>query len=155
MDYQSRVLENSKYLAEELKKKGFKLVSDGTDIHMMLINLKPIGYDVDGGRVEYVLDLVNITTNKNTVPGDTNALNPNGIRVGTPAMTTRGFGIKEFGQVAVYIKKTIDIVKKISSNSKFKNLKEFKSKITKEHNEIAQLRSEVISFVEKYPVIGS
>jgi hypothetical protein len=76
---------------------GYNLVSGGTDNHLVLVDLKPCG--VDGARVEWVLDLAHITLNKNSVAGDTSALVPGGIRIGTPALTTRGFMEADFEQV--------------------------------------------------------
>ncbi|KAK1397749.1 hypothetical protein POM88_007612 [Heracleum sosnowskyi] len=70
-------------------KRGYELVSGGTDNHLVLVNLKPKG--IDGSRVEKVLEAVHIAANKNTVPGDVYAMVPGGIRMGTPALTSRGF----------------------------------------------------------------
>ena len=78
---------------------GYNLVSGGTDNHLVLVDLKPCG--VDGARVEWVLDLAHITLNKNSVAGDTSALVPGGIRIGTPALTTRGFMEADFEQVYI------------------------------------------------------
>ena len=77
---------------------GYTLVSGGTDNHLVLVDLKPSG--VDGARVQNVLDLVGITLNKNSVPGDKSAVVPGGVRIGTPALTTRGFTEKDFERVA-------------------------------------------------------
>eukprot|EP00959_Pyramimonas_sp_CCMP1952_P002034 41643-Pyramimonas_sp.AAC.2 len=76
-------------MAARLVEHGYKLVSGGTDNHLVLVDLKPS--EIDGARVEWVLDLAHITLNKNSVAGDQSALNPGGIRIGTPALTTRGF----------------------------------------------------------------
>lgn len=98
IDYQKQVIANAKVLAEELMKKGFKLVSGGTDNHLVLLNLTDKG--ITGKDAEHLLDDANITTNKNTVPND--PFGPNvtaGIRLGTPAMTTRGFKEAEIVKV--------------------------------------------------------
>ncbi len=76
---------------------GYKLVSGGTDNHLTLIDLRP--KKMDGARVERVLELANIAANKNTVPGDKSALTPGGIRIGTPALTSRGFTEEDFVKV--------------------------------------------------------
>ena len=89
-----QVLSNSKAMAKAFVAKGHTLVSGGTDNHLMLLDLRPKG--VDGSRVEYVLELAHIAANKNTVPGDVSALVPGGLRVGTPALTTRGFTEADF-----------------------------------------------------------
>lgn len=74
-----------------------QVISDGTDNHLILVDLKTKG--IDGARVQHVLDLVHITLNKNAVPGDKSAMVPGGIRIGTPAMTTRGFVEDDFRKV--------------------------------------------------------
>ncbi len=73
----------------------------GTDNHMVLVDLRP--KEIDGSRVERVLELAHIAANKNTVPGDKSAMVPSGLRVGTPALTSRGFIEEDFVQVAEYI----------------------------------------------------
>ena len=94
-DYQRMVLMNAKALAARLRNAkdkgglGYNVVSGGTDNHLILIDLKDRG--IDGARVERVLELVGVASNKNTVPGDVSAMKPGGLRMGTPAMTTRGF----------------------------------------------------------------
>ncbi|TXG61906.1 hypothetical protein EZV62_013269 [Acer yangbiense] len=80
---------------------GYKLVSGGNDNLLVLVYLRPLG--LDGARVEKILDLASITLNKNSVPGDKSALVPGSIRIGSPAMTTRGFTEKEFIAVANFI----------------------------------------------------
>lgn len=91
--YQKQVLSNSKHFAGALIKKGYSLVGGGTDNHLVLVNLKKsaasAGKGVDGAKVERVMELANLAANKNTVPGDVSALAPGGIRMGTPALTTR------------------------------------------------------------------
>jgi glycine hydroxymethyltransferase len=85
--YQQAVLANSAALADGMMERGYSLVSGGTDNHLMLIDMRPLG--IDGGRVERVLELCGIALNKNTVPGDKSAMTPGGIRLGTPAITSR------------------------------------------------------------------
>jgi glycine hydroxymethyltransferase len=79
----------------------------GTDNHLILVDLKP--NSIDGARVQTVLDLVSITLNKNSVPGDKSAMVPGGMRIGTPALTTRGFKEAEFVQVAEFIDRAVKI----------------------------------------------
>jgi glycine hydroxymethyltransferase len=86
--YQQQVLKNSSAFAKNLMARGYHLVGGGTDNHLVLVDVKK-SRGVDGARVERVLELVNISVNKNTVPGDTSAMMPGGIRMGAPAMTTR------------------------------------------------------------------
>ncbi len=79
---------------------GHTLVSGGTDNHILLLDLRPKG--VDGSRVERVLELAHIAANKNTVPGDVSAMVPGGLRIGTPALTSRGFVEKDFEAVSCW-----------------------------------------------------
>lgn len=152
--YQNNVLDNSKHFAKELKRNGFKLVSDGTDLHMSIIDLTNFK-TVNGSILEYLLDLINITTNKNTIPGDKKAMNPKGLRVGTPAMTTRGFGKKEFGITADLIRKCADIVEKECTILGVKTLKKFKTKINSDNQNIVDLKGEVKKLASKFPTPSS
>lgn len=99
VEYQKQVLKNCTRLANELNKMGYVLVSGGTDNHLVLVDLKS-SRGIDGARVERVLELACIATNKNTIPGDTSALNPGGIRMGTPALSSRGFQEDDFTKVS-------------------------------------------------------
>lgn len=108
--YQQNVVKNAKALADELMNAGFKLVSGGTDTHLMLVDL---GTAEEGGpsgkKMEECLDLAGITVNKNTVPFDTRSpFVSSGIRLGTPSVTTRGMGETEMKQIAAMIKKVRD-----------------------------------------------
>ncbi len=103
--YQQNVIANAKQLCESLKEEGFRIVSGDTDNHLMLIDLRPFG--VTGKLMETRLDEVHITVNKNAIPGDPEKPSlTSGIRVGTPAVTTRGFGREEMRLIAGWIKKT-------------------------------------------------
>lgn len=105
--YQKNVVENAKTLAEALMAKGFKIVSGGTDNHLMLVDLR--NKDITGKAAEKLLDEVGITTNKNTVPNETaSPFVTSGIRVGTPASTTRGFGKAEMMEIADIMSWVID-----------------------------------------------
>ncbi|KAF2739463.1 SHMT-domain-containing protein [Polyplosphaeria fusca] len=121
-DYQQTVLGNAKALAQRLgdsKEKGglgYNIVSGGTDNHLVLIDLKDKG--VDGARVERVLELVGVASNKNTVPGDKSAMKPGGLRMGTPAMTTRGFQPEDFRRVADVVHRAVSITQKLDKDAK-------------------------------------
>ncbi len=100
--YQKRIVENAAALAEGLKKRGVKLVSDGTDNHLMLVDL--VGTDVTGKELEHRLDEVHITANKNAIPNDPQSpFITSGIRIGTPAATTRGLGTEDMDKIAEFI----------------------------------------------------
>lgn len=97
--YAERVVENARALGEALKSEGVRLVTDGTDNHMLLVDLRPLG--VTGAVAEEALDRAGITVNKNMIPYDPESPKvTSGIRVGTPALTSRGFGVDEMAVVA-------------------------------------------------------
>jgi glycine hydroxymethyltransferase len=110
--YQKQVIANAKVLADEFQKQGFRIVSGGTDNHLMLIDLGP---ESEGGpsgkKMEGALDLAGITANKNTIPYDTRSpFVASGIRIGTPAVTTRGMKETEMKQIAQFVKEVFDHV---------------------------------------------
>jgi len=108
--YQQRVLNNAKALAASLQAEGFRVVSGGTDSHMLLIDVFAKG--VKGREAEKALDEAYITANKNTIPFDTNKpFNPSGIRLGSPAVTTRGFSEEEMTEVGRLIAMVLSDVK--------------------------------------------
>ncbi|MCR4645762.1 MAG: serine hydroxymethyltransferase [Oscillospiraceae bacterium] len=101
-DYQRRIVENAKALADGLVKRGFNLVSGGTDNHLMLVDLRP--FNITGKELEHRLDEVYITVNKNAIHNDPQSpFVTSGIRIGTPAVTTRGLGVEEMEKIAEYI----------------------------------------------------
>jgi glycine hydroxymethyltransferase len=142
-EYQQKVLDNSKVMAKAFLDRGYDLVTGGTENHLILVDLTKKG--VDGARVERVLELVNIASNKNTVPGDKSALIPHGLRLGTPAMTTRGFEAKEFEQVVAFIDRAVEITLKVNDAASGKKLKDFKETLGEgdAFPEIAALKEEV------------
>jgi len=95
--YAGQVVANASVFASSQQAAGYTLVSGGTDNHMLLVDLRPQG--LDGERVERVCELAGLAANKNTVPGEKSALVPSGIRMGTPALTSRGFDEADFAQV--------------------------------------------------------
>jgi glycine hydroxymethyltransferase len=101
-DYTVRIIENARAMASELANRGLPIISGGTDTHLMLVDVGSRG--LSGSKAEKLLDRVGITCNKNTIPGDTRPpAQASGIRLGTPAVTTRGFGPEECRTVAAYI----------------------------------------------------
>ena len=96
--YSGQVIENARALATQLQNRGFKLVSNGTDNHLMLVDLRSVG--MTGKKGDQLVSTVNITANKNTVPFDTESpFVTSGLRLGSPAMTTRGLGVAEFTEI--------------------------------------------------------
>lgn len=131
-EYQTQVLKNIKALSETLKEEGFRIVSGGTDNHLILVDVKgSIG--ITGKEAETILDKINITVNKNTIPYDTESpFKTSGIRLGSPAMTTRGLTEVEFKQIGKIISKAL------------KN---------KDNEEILNdLQKEVLDLTSKYPL---
>lgn len=121
-EYQKTVLLNAKALAERLgnpKDKGglgYTVVGGGTDNHLVLIDLKD--RKIDGARVERVLELVGVASNKNTVPGDVSAMKPGGLRMGSPAMTTRGLMPEDFVRVANIVDRAVTISQILDQKAK-------------------------------------
>lgn len=151
--YQEKVVANAKKLETVFKSRGQKLVADGTDSHMILVDLRQ--HSLDGARVEHVLEQINIACNKNAIPGDKSALSPGGIRIGTPAMTSRGFGEKEFEKVASYIEQAIELCKEIQGSlpKEANKLKDFKAAALSEKNEkLAALKKEIAAWSCSFPL---
>ncbi len=131
-EYQTQVLKNIKALSDTLKEEGFRIVSGGTDNHLILVDVKgSIG--ITGKEAETILDKINITVNKNTIPYDTESpFKTSGIRLGSPAMTTRGLTEVDFKQIGKIISKAL------------KN---------KDNEEILNdLQKEVLDLTSKYPL---
>jgi glycine hydroxymethyltransferase len=152
-EYQKKVVANAKALENKFKELGHKLVSDGTDSHMVLVDLRPLS--LDGARVEAVLEQINIACNKNSVPGDKSALTPGGLRIGTPAMTSRGFGEADFERVATYIDASIKLCKEIQGAlpKEANKLKDFRFKIASgEVARINELKKEISDWCLTFPL---
>ena len=138
-DYTKNVISNAKTLAENLSKKGFKIFSGGTDTHLMLLDLRSFG--VTGKDAQASLGRANITCNKNGIPFDTESpMITSGIRLGTPACTTRGFGEQEFELIADLIYK---VIKGLSNN---------RTDNSQIENEV---KKEVINLCSSYPIYGN
>jgi glycine hydroxymethyltransferase len=107
--YAEQTVENAKALGDQLQKRGFELVSGGTDNHLVLVDLRPSHPDTTGKEAEAALEEIGIVLNANTVPGETrSAFNPSGIRAGTPGLTTRGFDEAATREVADIIADVVD-----------------------------------------------
>jgi len=156
VEYQKQVLKNCSRLADELNKMGYSLVSGGTDNHLVLVDLKN-SRGIDGARVERVLELACIATNKNTIPGDTSALNPGGIRMGTPALSSRGLKEDDFAKVAEFFDRAVTIaveLKKTDQGKKLKGFREMCAVGPSVHPDLVRLRKEVSEFACMFPTIG-
>ena len=135
-EYIKSVIANAKILSETLKNNGFKIFSGGTDTHLMLVDLRP--FKVSGKDAETSLCNSNITCNKNGIPFDTEKMTiTSGIRLGTQAATTRGFGLNEFKKVGELITKVVEGLSKNGTNN---------SKVESE------VRAEIIELCSKFPI---
>ena len=106
-DYARQVITNAQKLADELMKRGFKLVTNGTDNHLILADVKT-SFDIDGDIAEKILDRIGLTLNKNAIPNDTlPPFRPSGIRLGTPALTTRGMKEEHMEQIAAWMQQAL------------------------------------------------
>jgi glycine hydroxymethyltransferase len=101
--YQEQIVKNAGRLAEELLARGFKLLGEGTETHLMLLDVRPWG--LDGRGAEEILEAAGITANRNSLPGDDKPLRPSGVRLGTPATTTRGMKEKEMKKIAEFFER--------------------------------------------------
>merc|ERR1712054_304948 len=139
VEYSKQVKANAKALAENLMAKGHKLATDGTENHLILWDVRPHG--LTGGKVEKVCEAASISLNRNAVHGDVSALSPGGVRIGTPAMTTRGCGTKEFEKIGEFLDRCCQIALKVQQE-KGKKLKDFEEGL-KDHADIVALKKEV------------
>merc|ERR1739837_41120 len=116
------VVDNARTLADTLKAKGHKLASDGTDNHLVLWDLRPHG--LTGSKLEKVCELSSISLNRNAVHGDASALSPGGVRIGAPAMTTRGCKEEDSKKIGEFLYRCCNIAIKIQETHG-KKLKDF------------------------------
>lgn len=131
-------------------KKGEKLITDGTINHLLMWDVRPHG--LTGSKLEKVYDKAHITVNKNSVVGDKSAATPGGIRIGTPAITTRGMVEKDMEVIAEFLLRGVDIAKRIQEKAG-KQLKDFLPAIENDE-EIKKLGDEVKAFSTKFSIPG-
>lgn len=152
--YQEQVIKNAQRLCKGLMDRGYTIVTGGTDVHLILVDLRPV--QITGARAEYILEEVSIACNKNTVPGDKSALNPSGIRLGTPAFTTRGLVETDVDKVVDFIDRALRLSKEISAVSGPK-LVDFKKAVHEDATfvpKVKAIRDEIEAFSEKFPMPG-
>ncbi|KAJ4444387.1 hypothetical protein ANN_06179 [Periplaneta americana] len=154
LKYQQQTVVNARRLSDGLQKYGYKVVTGGTDVHLVLVDLRSAG--ITGARAEKILEDISIACNKNTVPGDKSALNPSGIRLGTPALTTRGLKEQDIDKVVDFIHRGLELSKEVTKISGPK-LVDFK-RVLKEDATISEkvknLREEVEAFSRSFPLPG-
>ena len=154
VEYQKQVLANAKRLCEGLQERGYKISAGGTDVHLLLVDLRSTG--ITGAKAEKILEDIGIACNKNTVPGDKSALNPSGIRLGTPALTTRGLVEEDIDHVVNFIHRGLSLVKEVSRISGPK-LVDFKKVLTTDDAikaKVATLKEEVETFSQQFSIPG-
>jgi len=158
-EYSTQVIKNAQSLAKCLQERGYTIVTGGTDTHLFLLDVRELG--IDGAKVDIIMELVSISVNRNTVPGDKSALRPGGIRVGTPALTSRNFKEADMLKVADFmddcIKLTIEIENSNTNTSGKKLLlREFKALLQNEQwkSKIENIRNMVEEFALKFPMPG-
>jgi len=142
VEYSKQVVTNCKKLAAELMAKGHKLASDGTDNHLILWDVRPHG--LTGSKVEKVCEAASISLNRNAVHGDASALSPGGVRIGAPAMTTRGCSPEDFTKIAGFLDRALQITLKIQE-AKGKKLRDFEVGLY-ENSDVVMLRKDVQAF---------
>merc|ERR1711933_83555 len=150
VEYSKQVVSNAKSLADALKAKGHKLASDGTDNHLILWDLRPHG--LTGSKVEKVCEAASISLNRNAVHGDASALSPGGVRIGAPAMTTRGCGAEDFKKIASFLDRCCQIALKVQQE-KGKKLKDFEAGI-EQNADVLALKAEVEAWASSFGYPG-
>jgi glycine hydroxymethyltransferase len=132
--YAKQVVKNAQTLSEELKNRGYEIISGGTENHLFLVDVvKSVG--LTGGEASDALERANITLNKNAIPNDSRKpWDPSGVRIGTPALTTRGMGKEEMVQVAEYIDRVL--------------------RNSKDEEKVSEIREEIKVFAKDYPIPG-
>ena len=153
IEYQQQVINNAQAFHAALARLGYQAVTGGTDLPLLLLDLRNKG--IDGSRCERVLELAHIALNKNTVPGDKSALLPSGLRIGTPALTSRGFMEEDFETVARLLDRGVQIAKRLKAEPTApKKLNAFREWVDPNDPEIVALREEVEAFASEFPAIG-
>lgn len=152
--YQEQVVKNAQKLCSGLQAAGYKIATGGTDVHLVLVDLRNTG--LSGAKAEFVLEEMHIACNKNTVPGDKSALNPSGIRLGTPALTTRGFVEKDMDKVVDLIHRGLQLGKEVmvASGPKLVDFKKELLENPKFSPKMQQLRKEVHDFSSQFSLPG-
>jgi glycine hydroxymethyltransferase len=161
-EYSIQTIKNSQCLANTLTKMGYKMVTGGTDNHLNLWDLRPI--KLNGSKVNHICNLVHITLNKNSVPGDVSALVPGGVRLGSPAMTSRGLVEKDFEAIASMLDRVVKIALKVDAAALEANkgtadegkslMKHFEKCANVAADDIAILKKDVHDFSVAFPFPG-
>jgi glycine hydroxymethyltransferase len=144
--YAQQVIDNCRAMAADLVAKGYTLATGGTDNHLILWDLRPLG--LTGSKMEALCDECSITLNKNSINGDKSAFSPGGVRVGTPALTSRGYKEADFVKVAEFLHRACQLCIKIQEESG-KPMSKFRAALAG-NKEVAELKVEVEKFATKF-----
>lgn len=147
-DYIWRVKRNAEALAMELQRLAHSVVTNGTENHLLLWDVRPHG--ITGSKVEKLLEAVGISVNKNTIHGDKSASSPGGVRVGTPAMTTRGLTERDFLHVAAFLDDGLRLALKVQAGADSKKLVDFERAMQAHEQEVRALRDRVQHFASNF-----
>ena len=151
--YAKQVKANAAALCAFLVEKGYKLATNGTENHLMLWDLRPLG--LTGSKVEKVFEEIHITLNKNAVHGDVSAMAPGGVRIGAPAMTSRGLKEADFKQIGDFLHRGLLIAKETQEKSGKKLADFLKALKEKEaQDKLGALKAEVEAWAGKFPMPG-
>jgi len=150
VQYSKDVIANSRALATEMQSKGHKLAGDGTDNHLVLWDVRPHG--LTGSKIEKVCEAASISLNRNAVHGDASALSPGGVRIGAPAMTTRGCNEADFKFIAQCLNRCCEIAVAIQKE-KGKKLADFERGL-EENKDILALKADVEAWASKFGFPG-
>ncbi|XP_023167703.2 serine hydroxymethyltransferase, cytosolic [Drosophila hydei] len=153
--YQTQIIKNAKALCKGLIDLGYKVATGGTDVHLVLVDVRKTG--MTGYKAELVLEEVGIACNKNTVPGDKSAMNPSGIRLGTPALTTRGLLEKDIEQVVAFIDAALKIGSEAAKAAPSPKMADFAQTLAENagiKQQLEELHKCVIKFSTTFPLPG-
>ena len=150
VDYSKQVILNAKFLAKSLQNHGFDIVTGGTDNHTVMVNLKSKG--ITGSKFEKLAEMCSVSVNKNTIATDKSALNPSGIRLGTPAMTSRSFKESDFKYVADILNDICNLAIKIQKNSPSTKLVDFMKTAESYIMDIHTIEHNVGSYCSQFPL---
>jgi glycine hydroxymethyltransferase len=149
-EYSKQVIINAKFLADYLIDMDYDIITGGTDNHIVLVNLKNKG--ISGARFEKIAELCNVSVNKNTIATDKSAFNPSGVRLGTAAITSRGFVEDDMKFIADIIDCIVRLTQEIQEQCQTTKLDEFINKITDFTNEINIIKTTVSEYCSKFPL---
>lgn len=151
--YACAVRNNARVLADSLTALGYRITSGGTENHLILWDLRPL--NLTGSKMEKICEMIHISINKNSVPGDVSAMSPGGVRLGTAALTTRGMGPAEFQAIAQLLHRVVKVATSIQDQCGSKLLKDFVETAKGRTEELENLAHEVEAFATQFPMPGN